>query len=512
MNLKSSTYIVLFFLSVSMSWAQEPNVLEQNAFPKKVKMHEVKLDSLAVILEDYQKSITLDSLWKAQLVDQSYFDHLENVIKDSLDSKPTVTELPTALLKERLEVLNAKTPFNIEYNESLESVIAYFLKREKEGTERLMGLSKFYFPMFEAAFDRHDVPLEMKYLAIVESALNPKAKSRVGATGLWQFMYSTGKMYNLDVSSYVDERMDPLRSTEAAAMYLKRLHSMFNDWDLALAAYNSGPGNVSKAIRRSGGETNYWKLRRFLPRETAGYVPSFQAMLYMYEYAEEHGFEPQRPRSVYYGTDTIRVKQLITLEHIAEVTQTDKEFLEFLNPSYKLGIIPFEKDKDYYIRLPYEKSGLFAANEDKIYEFSENLIAKAEAKEKLPKNNKVEDRIDYYVKSGDYLGKIAEKYGVGVSQIKSWNNLRSNQLKIGQRLIIYPRNVNAVVESDTNPKHTTSKAAANRQSEIYKVKPGDSLWSISKKFPGLSVEDLKTINQLSSNKLKPGMTLKVSKS
>jgi len=205
-----------------------------------------------------------------------------------------------------------------------------------------MGLSKFYFPMFEATLDKYDVPLEMKYLALVESALNPRAKSRAGATGLWQFMYSTGKMYDLDVSSYVDERMDPVASTEAAAQYLKRLYLMFNDWDLALAAYNSGPGNVSKAIRRSGGETNYWKLRRYLPRETAGYVPSFQAMLYMYEYAEEHGFEPQRPKATYYGTDTIRVKKKITLDQIAEVTQTEKEFIEFLNPSYKLGIVPFE--------------------------------------------------------------------------------------------------------------------------------------------------------------------------
>ncbi|SDG89093.1 lytic transglycosylase domain-containing protein [Psychroflexus sediminis] len=504
MTITSFRFLLILFCSTSLCLAQNPKTKALSWKTVEVEIHKVEVDSLELILKDYQKSMVLDSLWRSRLTDQNYSQHLERVIKDSLDKKTIITEIPTALLKERLAALNAKTPFNIEYNESLESVIGYFLRREKEGTERLMGLSEFYFPMFEAAFDRHDVPLEMKYLALVESALNPRAKSRVGATGLWQFMYSTGKMYDLEVSSYVDERMDPVASTEAAAKYLKRLYIMFEDWDLALAAYNSGMGNVSKAIRRSGGETNYWKLRRYLPRETAGYVPSFQAMLYIYEYAEEHGFRPQRPRSTYYGTDTIQVKQLITLDHIAEVTQTDKELLEFLNPSYKLGIIPFEKDKSYYVRLPYENSGLFVANEDKIYGYTEHLIAKE--KKTLPRYHKAEDKIYYYVKSGDYLGGIAEKYGVGVSQIKNWNSLGGTNLDIGQKLIIYPKNLDAVAETSSKAEQTS-----NRDTEFYKVKSGDSLWTISKKYPGLSVEDLKVLNELKSNRLQPGMKLKVSK-
>lgn len=504
MIFNSFRFFLILLFAVNLCPAQNPLTTEQKWTGTKVEFHKVKVDSLELILEDYEKSMELDSVWKSQLVDQSYSQHLENVIKDSLDRKTIITEIPTELLKERLAALNAKTPFNIEYNESLESVIGYFLRREKEGTERLMGLSKFYFPMFEAAFDKHDVPLEMKYLAIVESALNPRAKSRVGAAGLWQFMYNTGKAYGLNVSSYVDERMDPVASTEAAAKYLKRLYIMFEDWDLALAAYNSGLGNVSKAIRRSGGETNYWKLRRYLPRETAGYVPSFQAMLYMYEYADEHGFEPQRPRSTYYGTDTIQVKQLITLDHIAKVTQTDKALLKFLNPSYKLGIIPFEKDNSYYVRLPYEKSGLFAANEDKIYGFSDTLLANAETEKPQPKNKNVESKVDYHVKPGDYLGRIAEKYGVGVSQVKDWNNLKGNNLSIGQKLVIYSKKEEAVAE-------TSSKSSSDESTEFYKVKPGDSLWTISKKYPDLSIEDLKSINQLKSTQLKPGMKLKVSK-
>lgn len=505
----SFRFTLLFMCFGILCSAQNPAKITQNWTTNKVEFHKIIGDSLELILEDYQKSMELDSVWRNQLADQSYSERLEKVIKDSLDSKTINTDLSTELLKKRLAILNSKTPFNIEYNESLESVIAYFLRREKQGTERLMGLSKFYFPLFEATLDKHDVPLEMKYLALVESALNPRAKSRVGATGLWQFMYSTGKMYDLDVSSYVDERMDPVASTEAAAKYLKRLYNMFDDWDLALAAYNSGPGNVSKAIRRSGGETNYWKLRRYLPRETAGYVPSFQAMLYLFEYADEHGFQPERPKSTYYGTDTIKVKQLITLDHVADVTQTNKELLEFLNPSYKLGIIPFEKDKSYYIRLPYTKSGLFAANEDKIYSYAEERLAKAE--ESLPKYYKADDKINYYVKSGDYLGRIANTFGVRISQIRGWNNLRGNNLNIGQKLIIYPRNATAVVEaqSKTTPVNTSAKKTTP---EFYKVKPGDSLWTISKKYPDISVEDLKSLNQLKNNRLKPGMTLKVSKS
>jgi membrane-bound lytic murein transglycosylase D len=191
------------------------------------------------------------------------------------------------------------------------------------------------------------------------------------------------------------------------------------------------------------------------------------------------------------------------------VTQTDKELLEFLNPSYKLGIVPFENNKSYYIRLPYAKSGLFVANENKIYDYSEHLLANTE--EPLPKNLKADDKINYYVKSGDYLGRIAEKFGVSVSQIRSWNNLRGNNLNIGQRLTIYPRNVNAVVENEPKTKNSSQKTSSNETPEFYRVKPGDSLWIISKKYPGLSVEDIKSLNKLKSNRLKPGMKLKVSK-
>lgn len=462
-----------------------------------------KTDSLL----DNEFASQLDQKWLDELYSNSLFDSIYKSVTE-LDYEPVdFPELSTDTLKARLERLNAKTPFNIAYNSSLESVIKRYLKNRRTSLERLMGLSHFYFPMFEEALDKEDIPLEVKYLAIVESALKPRARSRVGATGLWQFMFGTGKEYDLDVSSYVDERRDPIKSTEAAAKYLARLYKIFGDWDLALASYNSGPGNVSKAIRRSGGYTNYWNIRPNLPRETAGYLPAFLATMYIFEYAEEHGFKPERPKYQYVETDTIRVKQMITLDQVAEVTDINIEELQYLNPSYKLDIIPFIKDENYVLRLPRYAIGSFVANEDKIYAFAKAEFDKRE--KPLPQFFENDTKVRYRVRSGDYLGKIARKYGVRVSQIKRWNGLRSNNLRIGQRLTIYPRNPVAVSKRVVS-KSKSKKAISTKGKKTYKVKSGDSLWSISQKFSGISVQNLKDWNNISSNKLKIGMTLVVS--
>ena len=333
-------------------------------------------DSIVFDLEDQFIARTADSLWMKELYDSSRFEEVYGSILNEPIEPVEYEELPTELLKQRLEELNARTPFNVEYNPSLEKIIKHYLKNRRRSMSKLMALSDYYFPMFEQELDKHNLPLEIKYLAVVESALDPVAKSRVGATGLWQFMFTTGKMFGLEVSSYVDERADPEMSTEAAAKYLKSLHKSFDDWDLALAAYNSGPGNVSKAIRRSGGETNYWKIRNKLPRETAGYVPAFLATMYIFEYAKEHGFTPERPKYQYVETDTIRVKQMITLEQVAEVTDINIEELQYLNPSYKLDIIPYIKDENYTLRLPRHAIGRFVTNEDKMaYYVSQNPYA-----------------------------------------------------------------------------------------------------------------------------------------
>ena len=277
---------------------------------------------------------------------------------------------------------------------------------------------------------------------------------------------------------------------------------------MALAAYNSGPGNVSKAIRRSGGYENYWNIRPHLPRETAGYLPAFLATMYIFEYAEEHGFQPQRPEITYIETDTIKVKQMITLDQVAELTSIPMEMLQFLNPSYKLDIIPFIKDEDYVLRLPRKYVGAFVSNEASIYAFAKAEFDKRE--KPLPQFFDTNSRVRYRVKSGDYLGKIARIYGVRVSQIKQWNGLRSNNLRIGQRLTIYPRKpVSQAPKSNTSNSNKTAKVDPN--AKIYKVQNGDSLWLIAQKFPGISVENIKKWNNLSSTNLKVGTVLVVSK-
>lgn len=458
-------------------------------------------------LEDHPIAKEIDQKWLEELYSTSMFDTIYRTVSDLKYNEVDYPELPTDTLKARLAELNARTPFNVEYNKSLESVIKNFLKNRRTYFDKMMGLSHYYFPMFERELDNYNIPLELKYLSIVESALKPRAKSRVGATGLWQFMFATGKQYGLNVSSYVDERSDPIKSTESAAKYLAKLYEIFGDWDLALAAYNSGPGNVSKAIRRSGGYKNYWNIRGNLPRETAGYVPAFLATMYIFEFAEEHGFKPIKPQFNYIDTDTIHVKEMISLDHVSEATGVKIEELQFLNPSYKLDIIPKVKGKQYYLRLPRKALGVFVTNEDSIYAFASAEFNKRE--KPLPKFFNNDTKIRYRVKSGDYLGKIARKYGVRVSQLKQWNGLRSNKLSIGQRLTIYPRKPSSSSTSSTTM--TKPKKTINTEGKLtYKVKKGDSLWTIAQKFPGVSVKNIKDWNDISGNKLKIGMTLIVS--
>ncbi|MBU2926769.1 LysM peptidoglycan-binding domain-containing protein [Winogradskyella psychrotolerans] len=481
----------------------DDSVIDGKLFKSENKI-EALVDSLNVKnLEDLPHVAELDKKWLEELYSNSLFDTIYKSVTE-LDYAPVdYPELPTDTLKARLAKLNARTPFNVEYNVSLESVIKSYLKHRRSSLERLMGLSHFYFPMFEQEFDKHDIPLEMKYLAIVESALKPRARSRVGATGLWQFMYGTGKEHNLNVSSYVDDRSDPIKSTTAAAEYLNRVYHIFNDWDLALAAYNSGPGNVNKAIRRSGGSKNYWNIRHNLPRETAGYVPAFLATMYIFEYAEEHGFKPERPPFQLIQTDTVHVKQMISLNHVSEATGINIEELQFLNPAYKLDILPKVEGKAYTLRLPREAIGTFVTNEDQIYAFANAEFNKRE--KPLPQFVSDDTKIKYRVRSGDYLGKIARKYGVRVSQLKQWNNLRGNDLSIGQRLTIYPKNYGASIAS------TPKKVVNTAGKQTYTVRAGDSLWSIAQKFSGVSVQNIKDWNDISSSKLKIGMTLIVSK-
>lgn len=460
-------------------------------------------------LKDLEDAKKYDSLWLKELHKSTeWFTEMHTEVQNLSEGETALVELPIDTLKARLERLNEKTPFNISYNSSLESVIKSFLFRKKGLMERMITTSQFYFPLFEEELANHDLPLEIKYLAVVESALNPKAKSRVGARGLWQFMFGTGKMYGLDVNSYVDERNDPILATRAACKYLAKLYGIFKDWDLALAAYNSGPGNVNKAIRRSGGHKDYWKIRSNLPRETAGYVPAFLATMYVFEYAEAHGLRRKNIERPYFETDTVRIKSPITFDQISKLVHISKEELEMLNPTYKLNIIPKIKGKTYVLRLPVSKIGKFVNNEEAIYTYARKELHSLE--NPLPQLVEAKNRIRYKVRSGDYLGKIAERYNVGVSQIKKWNGLRSNNLRIGQRLTIFPKKPYVTKQSvakKRSPKSAQGTLAG--RSKVHTVQKGDSLWGISKKYPGVSVENLRKWNGLSSNDLKPGTKLKL---
>ena len=385
---------------------------------------------------DYDIAL-IDSLLVASEKQSPLYDTSSYFIENPLKKEVASIALNTRILKERLQKINARTPFNLTYNPLLEQTVKSYLKYRKKAYPALMAKALYYFPLFEQYLDAYNIPLEMKYLAIVESALDPKAKSYVGATGLWQFMYTTGLQYNLKVSSYVDERQDPVKATEAACKYLSDLYKIFQDWDLALAAYNSGPGNVLKAIKRSGGHKNYWNIRPYLPTETANYVPAFYATMYLFEYQEEHNLVPNQPLIRHFETDTIQVKQLVTFEQIAAKTNLNFEMIQFLNPYYKLEIIPFIDGKEYALRLPRKNTLRFIENEKAIYEFANTEAATRE--KPLPKYFELGKRIRYRVRSGDYLGKIANKFGVRVSNLKKWNRMKSTKLKIGQRLTVYPK-------------------------------------------------------------------------
>ncbi|CAM3419684.1 LysM peptidoglycan-binding domain-containing protein [Zobellia roscoffensis] len=470
----------------------------------------LKKDSLDLSfkLRDLPEAAKYDSLWMKELyANASLSDEMFREVEHLDYDKTYPTSLPTDTLKARLERLNQKTPFNIAYNPSLENVIKSFLFRKRDLMERMLTVSQFYFPLFEQELDNYNIPLEMKYLSIVESALNPRARSRVGATGLWQFMYGTGKQYQLDVSSYVDDRRDPIKATTAACQFLSKLYDIYGDWDLALAAYNSGPGNVNKAIRRSGGHKNYWNLRRYLPRETAGYVPAFLATMYLFEYAEEHGIKGKKIERAYFETDTVHIKSIITFDQISELTGVSKEELKVLNPSYKLDVIPFVEGKTHALRLPKYAMGSFVHNEDAIYAHIKKEMDSEESPLPQMVKEAEQNRIRYKVRSGDFLGKIAERYGVGVSQLKQWNGLRSNNLRIGQRLTIFPRKMPSAAVVST--KTSTSSKSFPPGTKTHTVRSGDSLWTISKKYPGISVENLRQWNGISGKNLKPGTKLKL---
>jgi membrane-bound lytic murein transglycosylase D len=496
------------------------------------------LDSLKSTFVRDNIASCIDSLWMKELVSLDLYNELTFDIKNINVDEKVEYELPTQLLKERLKKLDEKSPFNIEYNVGLENVIKSFLKNRKRAFERLMGVSQFYFPLFEESLAAQNIPLEIKYLSVVESALNPRAVSRVGATGLWQFMYQTGKQYGLKVNTYEDERSDPLKASKAATQYMKNMYAIFGDWDLVLASYNTGPGNVAKAIRRSGGKQNYWNIRPYLHKETQGYLPAFLATMYIFEYHKEHGIKPDRAVANHFATDTVMIKNAMSFKQISDLLDVPVAELQFLNPSYKRDEIPYITGENHYLRLPVNKVAVFTSNEDKIYAFLQYESNKRERPfESLASRNTNESdndgtisRIKYHkVRIGDSLSEISDKYGITMAELKKWNHLRGNKAPMGRRLKIITKEAVASQDKKVTKPDTTSlkesTAIASNTAKIFKeekvisykdvvkyhkVKRGDNLGEISDKY-GVSVAELKKWNKLRNNNLMTGDNLKIIK-
>lgn len=411
-----------------------------------------------------------------------------------------IPSFPDSVYAKRIDDLSRETTIELVYNKHVKSFIDVYAVQKRDKTERILGLADVYFPLFEETLDKYGMPLELKYLAVVESALNPRAGSHAGAKGLWQFMYATGKMYGLNVTTLVDDRFDPLKSTDAACRHLNDLYETFGDWFLALAAYNSGAGNVKKAIRRAGGIKNYWAIWPFLPRETRGYVPAFIAVNYIMNYAPEHNICPLNPGIIKTGIDTVMVHDVLHFDQLNEMLGIPMEDLRFFNPQFKEGIIPATDKKQYVLQLPEQYIDAFVSNEKDVYSFkTKSGIDKEKLQEEM---KKISDRSVHIVKKGETLSGIAKKYHVSVNQLKTWNNLKTTNLKIGQKLIVYSSGAPMAQVGNSKPveRSTTQK--------IHVVSKGETLSRIAAKYK-CSVTDLKNWNNLKSTNIIVGQKLKV---
>ena len=518
--------------------------------------------------EDYTAEVSdsLLNIWYAHRMASE--DGIEEFDMDSIRFQSNV---PDEVYIERLKKMNSF--ISLPYNEIVKNYIILYSEKMPTKMSHMLGLCQYYMPIFEETFNKYDLPEELKAMAVIESAMNPLAVSRAGAKGMWQFMYSTAKMYGLHIDSFVDERLDPVKSAEAAAQYLQDSYEIFGDWNLAIASYNCGAGNVNKAIRRSGGKRAFWDIWPYLPRETRGYVPAFVGALYAMTYHKEHGIKPEAVEMPVH-VDTFRINKQLHLKQVAELTGAPLEELKNLNPQYRHDIIP-GNSREYILRLPYTYTNAFIEYEDSVYTHKYDEFFNPATIKKIQDGGDGE-RIVYRVKSGDNLGRIASRHRCSVAQIKRWNGLKSNNIRVGQRLVIYkgggpssssssastssssaasgsqspaPTGTYTVKSGDTlsgiatrhgvtvaqlkqwnnltsnnikigqKLKLNSSSSASSSQSTssaageytTYTVKSGDSFYGIAKNYPGVSAQDIMDFNGLSSSKIKPGMTIKIPK-
>jgi membrane-bound lytic murein transglycosylase D len=414
---------------------------------------------------------------------------------------------------ERIKAMNSV--ISLSYNSRVQAYINLYSMRRREQVESMLGLSEYYFPIFEEILEEVGVPQELKYLAVIESALNPRARSRAGAVGIWQFMYATGKIYGLHVDSYIDQRQDPILATYASARFMKDLHNMFGDWVLALAAYNCGPGNVRKAIARSGGKRNYWDIYNFLPRETRGYVPAFIAAMYVMEHHKDHNLYV-KPSSMPWAIDTVKVHDRLHLQQVADVMDIPLQMLRDLNPQYRRDIVP-ASPRGHALILPANYAESFIVLQDSIHSHNADKLFNLAEINKSPSSGSAPvsaaqppgtNRVTYTVRSGDNLGLIASNHGVTVSQLRAWNGISGTMIRAGQRLVIYT----PASRASAKQVHEPVSASVQGGYVVYTVKQGDTLWNISRQFPGVTENDIMRLNNISNARsLAAGQQIKIMK-
>lgn len=448
----------------------------------------------------------------------------------------TIGEFPDTVYKERIGRINSM--ITLPYNSIIRNHIHVYTVKKVDKFRIILGLQDYYFPMIEDIFDSYGLPVELKYMAVIESALNPNAVSRAGATGLWQFMYSTGRMYGLTINSIVDERRDPARATHAAAKYLRDLYDIYKDWILVIAAYNCGPGNVNKAIRRSGNRKDYWEIYYRLPRETRGYIPQYVAAVYAMNYYRDHNITPIKidlPTAI----DTVMVSRDIHLQQIAAVLGMPIEELSELNPQYRTGLVP-GSSKPCSITLPIDRLGDFIDLTDTITSYRKdqyltrvNLTSLPKQSAYIPPDVKGKTKLVYVVKDGDNLGFISEWYDVGLSELRYWNNIYRNTIRVGQKLAVYVdpskasryEKVNTMTFAEKQqlegkstapvapaPSSLAVMASTDQDYEFYTVKYGDTVWDIAKKYDGVSATDILKLNNIpDASRIQVGQKLRIRK-
>ncbi len=457
--------------------------------------------------EDFiEPALPTDSLLNIWYVQKNL--SLENNFPVDLDSSNFTSDVPDSVFIRRLKSMNSFIP--LPYNNIIKNHIIYYTQKIPNKIDLVLGLSSYYMPIFEEILDEYDLPKELKVMAIIESALNPRATSRVNAKGMWQFMYRTALQYNLKINSYVDERLDPVASAHAAAKYLKDAYTIFGDWSLAIASYNCGAGNVNKAIRRAGGTKDFWKIYPFLPRETRGYVPSFVAALYTLNYYKEHRISP-RQISLPAHVDTFMIYKPLHFGQISELVGISKEELSDLNPQYTKEIIP-GSEGGMILNLPFNYTSAFVDKEQIIYGYKDSLYFNTinESKTSSFENTS----ITHTVKKNETLSKIAQRYKVRLSDLQAWNRVKSN-IKPGQRLVIYsngaPKNtVASASASKSEARSSSNKTTSSNGYVHYTIKKNDTLWEISRKFDGVTLNDLMKLNGFNKkSKIKPGDKIKI---